>query len=103
MFTLFCKLYVYDGSDYLPGIITSKISDLSVQVAAQFLLYATEKAALDYYTVSLLFDHVRWGNLFPVSFLFTNPTIYFVFLIGEQMTTDPVLVAFAFHRMNGSD
>lgn len=70
----------------------------------QFLLYAAEGTAPDYYVGSLCFDYVGDGMLFWLPTHLTNVVSHFGFYkIAEKMRMDPVLVVLAFHRVTEID
>lgn len=70
----------------------------------QFLLYAAELAATDYYVRSLRFDHVWSGRLFAFPSHFVEVLSNFGFYkTTERMRMDPVPVVLALHRMTEVD
>lgn len=78
--TYYSGPFLHGGAEDIRRVIVLPISEFALLPAVQFLLYATEGAALDYYVGSLRFKHVVGGVLFRFPFLLVNVPTDFPFL-----------------------
>lgn len=93
-------MFLLGGSDNIPRVITLTISEFAVLAGIQFLLYAAEGAAPDYFVGSFLFYHVGGGILFRLPTPIRNFLRHFGFYtVAERMRRDPALVVLALYRV----
>lgn len=86
------------GAENAQQIYTLAFFQLAVLVAAQFLLYAVQGAALDCFTGSLHFDDMKFGMLFPLLTPLNKVMYHFrLFKIAEGIRTDLVQLVFVLH------
>lgn len=64
IFLYYGGLFLHDSFDDIRRVITVTIYEFAILAGVQFLLYAAEWVALDYFVGSLGFDHVGAGMLF---------------------------------------
>lgn len=83
--------------DSIRRIAILAIYKFAVLAGLQFLLYAAEGAAPDYFVGLLSFDHVRGDMFFWFPTLIWNVLRHFRFYkVAERMRRDAVLVALVF-------
>lgn len=64
MFTWYGGLFLRGGSDDIQRVNILELTEFDVVAVVEFLLYAAEGAAPDYFVASVHFDDVAGGILF---------------------------------------
>lgn len=97
-------MFLRGTSDDIRVLITLAIPEFAIFAGVQFLLYAAEGVAPDYYVRSMRLDVVEGGMSFRLPTVLVNVLIYFGFYrIAEKMRMDSVLVSLAFYCVTEID